>query len=56
VAEWQYFINPPRDGFAATMVEEERAVSAVHVIAGGYATGELRPFRVSLPRGRDGRE
>ena len=23
------------------------------VIAGGYATGELRPFRVSLMRGRD---
>jgi uncharacterized protein YciI len=23
------------------------------VIAGGYATGELRPFRVSLLRGRD---
>jgi len=22
-------------------------------IAGGYATGELRPFRVSLLRGRD---
>lgn len=24
------------------------------VIAGGYARGELRPFRVSLLRGRDG--
>jgi uncharacterized protein YciI len=24
------------------------------VIAGGFATGELRPFRVSLLRGRDG--
>ena len=23
------------------------------VISGGYATGELRPFRVSLMRGRD---
>ena len=23
------------------------------VIAGGFATGELRPFRVSLLRGRD---
>jgi hypothetical protein len=23
------------------------------VIAGGYASGELRPFRVSLLRGRD---
>jgi hypothetical protein len=24
------------------------------VIAGGYATGELRPFRISLVQGRDG--
>ena len=24
------------------------------VIAGGFATGDLRPFRVSLLRGRDG--
>jgi uncharacterized protein YciI len=24
------------------------------VIAGGFARGELRPFRVSLMRGRDG--
>jgi len=24
------------------------------VIAGGFAEGELRPFRVSLLRGRDG--
>jgi len=24
------------------------------VIAGGFARGELRPFRVSLLRGRDG--
>jgi uncharacterized protein YciI len=97
--EWIYFIHPPRDDFAATMTDEERAVWGVHferferllaegtiilvgptlgakntgiaifeapdeatarrimdedpVIAGGFATGELRPFRVSLLRGRD---
>ena len=99
VAEWIYFIDPPRDDFAATMTAEEEAVWAVHferfqramadgtlilvgptlghkntgiaifeapdqdaarrfmdedpVIAGGFASGELRPFRVSLLRGRD---
>ncbi len=99
MAEWIYFIHPPRDNFAQTMTDEERAVWSVHferfrrllaqgvvilvgptlgpvntgiaiieapdeaaarklmdedpVIAGGYARGELRPFRVSLLRGRD---
>jgi len=99
VAEWIYFIHPPREDFAATMTAEEEAVWGVHferfvraladgmlilvgptlgpkntgiaifeapdeaaaqrfmeedpVIAGGFATGELRPFRVSLLRGRD---
>jgi uncharacterized protein YciI len=99
MAEWLYFIHPPRDDFAATMTDEEQAVWSVHfarfeqamadgtlilvgptlgstntgiaifeapdevaarrfmeddpVIAGGYARGELRPFRVSLLRGRD---
>ena len=99
MAEWIYFIHPPRDNFAATMTDEEREVWGVHferfqrlleegvvvlvgptlgpintgvaiieapdeeaarrlmdedpVIAGGYARGELRPFRVSLLRGRD---
>lgn len=99
MAEWLYFIHPPRDDFAATMTAEEDAVWRVHlerferaladgtlilvgptlgprntgiaifeapdeaaarrfmeadpVIAGGFATGELRPFRVSLLRGRD---
>ncbi len=94
-----HFIHPPRDNFAQTMTDEERAVWSVHferfrrllaqgvvilvgptlgtvntgiaiieapdeaaarklmeedpVIAGGYARGELRPFRVSLLRGRD---
>jgi uncharacterized protein YciI len=99
MAEWVYFIHPPREDFAATMTPDEEAVWAVHferlqrllargvlvmagptlgrvntgiavieapdeatarrlmdedpVIAGGYASGELRPFRVSLLRGRD---
>ncbi len=99
MAEWIYFIHPPREDFAETMTAEEEAVWGVHlkrfvraladgililvgptlgrtntgiavfeapdedaacrfmeedpVIAGGYATGELRPFRVSLLRGRD---
>jgi uncharacterized protein YciI len=99
MAEWIYFIHPPRDDFAATMTDEEVAVWGVHferfqrlladgtlilvgptlgplntgicifeapdeatarqlmdedpVLAGGFARGELRPFRVSLLRGRD---
>jgi uncharacterized protein YciI len=99
VAEWIYFLHPPRDDFAATMTDEERAVWGEHferlqqmladgalilagptlgtvntgitvfeaadeaaargimdsdpTIAGGFATGELREFRVSLLRGRD---
>ena len=100
MSEWIYFIHPPRDDFAATMTEEEKAAWAIHferferllaegviilvgptlgtintgiaifeapdelaarmlmdedpVIAGGFARGELRSFRVSLLRGRDG--
>ena len=99
MAEWIYFIHPPRDNFAASMTDEERAVWSIHferferllaegtiilvgptlgsintgicileapdeaaarqlmdedpVLAGGFARGELRPFRVSLLRGRD---
>jgi uncharacterized protein YciI len=99
MAEWIYFIHAPRDNFAETMTDEEKAVWAVHferfermlaegtiilvgptlgpintgiavfeapdadaarkimeedpVIAGGFARGELRPFRISLLRGRD---
>jgi uncharacterized protein YciI len=99
MAEWMYFIHPPRANFAQTMTAEEEAVWGVHferlqrllaagtlvlagptlgehntgiaifeapdedaaqaimeadpVIAGGFARGELRPFRVSLLRGRD---
>ena len=100
MSEWIYFIHPPRDDFAASMTDEERAVWGIHferfermlaegsiilvgptlgsintgiaifeapdepaarrimdedpVIADGFARGELRPFRVSLMRGRDG--
>ncbi len=99
MAEWIYFIHPPRQNFAETITAEEEAVWQEHfarfqrllaervivlvgptlgsintgiavfeapdedtarrimeedpVIAGGFATGELRPFRVSLLRGRD---
>jgi uncharacterized protein YciI len=99
MAEWIYFIHPPRENFAETMTDEEVEVWGVHferfqrllaegtiilvgptlgpvntgiaileapdeatarrimdedpVIAGGFARGELRPFRVSLLRGRD---
>jgi uncharacterized protein YciI len=99
MAEWIYFLHPPRDDFAATMTEEEKQVWSIHferferllaegtiilvgptlgsintgiaifeaddeetarrlmdedpVVAGGFARGELRPFRVSLLRGRD---
>jgi uncharacterized protein YciI len=37
--------------------DEESALAIMNedpVIAGGYARGELRPFKVSLLRGRDG--
>lgn len=100
MAEWIYFIHPPRENFAATMTDEEREVWSIHferferllaegviilvgptlgevntgiaifeapdedaartlmnedpVTAGGFTRGELRPFRVSLLRGREG--
>jgi hypothetical protein len=59
MAEWICVIHPPREDFAATMTQQEQAVWARRimeedpVIAGGFARGELRPFRVSLLRGRD---
>lgn len=99
MAEWIYFLHPPRDDFAATMTDEERRVWAAHfdrlrrlyddgavvlvgptlgrtntgicvfeapdetaaravmdgdpAITAGFARGELRPFRISLLRGRD---
>ena len=43
MAEWIYFIHPPRDNFAATMTDDEKKVWA------------FRPFRISVLRGRDGR-
>lgn len=98
MAEWIYFLHPPRENFAATMTEEEKAVWSRHfahlqslladgtlvlagptlgrlntgvtvfeaddepaaravmdsdpVIISGFATGELREFRVSLLRGK----
>ena len=98
MAEWIYFLHPPRENFAATMTEAETAawgrhfqrlqqlladgvliiagptlgqlntgvavfeapdeqaaqaiVDADPAIAEGFARGELRPFRVSLLRGR----
>jgi uncharacterized protein YciI len=101
MAEWVYFIHPPRENFAATMTPEEEEVWARHfdrlkkleedgvlvlagptlgatntgiavfeaedqtaaeaimngdpTIAEGFARGELRPFVVSLIRGRSGR-
>jgi len=38
----------PDEAAARTFMEEDPA------ILGGFATGELRPYRVSLLRGRDG--
>src|SRR5437868_13535167 len=32
MAAWIYFIHPPREDFAATMSDEERAVWAEHVV------------------------
>ena len=99
MAEWIYFIHPPRDNFAETMTAAEEEVWGRHwdrikrlylegtialvgptfgrintglcvfeapdeetaqgimdadpTIAEGFATGELRPMRISLLRGRD---
>jgi len=41
--------DAPDEATATRLMEEDP------VIAGGYAQGELRPFRVSLMRGRDER-
>jgi uncharacterized protein YciI len=99
MAEWIYFIHPPRENFAATMTAQEKEVWKRHferlqvlhregvvilvgptlgqtntgiaifeaadeatatrimnedpAIAEGYSRGELRPFSVSLLRGRE---
>jgi hypothetical protein len=42
MSEWVYSLHPSR----AIMANDP-------CVAGGYARGELRPFRVSLLRGRD---
>ena len=99
MAEWIYFLHPPREDFAATMTEPEQAAFAAHgqwlgglladgvlvvagptlgpvntgvaifeapdeetarrviaddpVTKGGFASPELRPFRMGFLRGRD---
>jgi hypothetical protein len=61
MAEWIYFLHPPRENFAArvTIFEAPDEAAAQKIvdedptIAAGFARGELRPFRVSLLRGRD---
>ena len=40
---------------AADRAAAQQIMEQDPVIAGGFATGELRPFRVSLLRGRSGR-
>lgn len=50
-------LGPINTGIAIIEAEDEaaarRIMDADPVLAGGFATGELRPFRVSLLRGRD---
>jgi len=50
-------LGPVNTGIAIIEAPDEDAARALMnedpVIAGGYARGELRPFRVSLMRGRD---
>ena len=41
-------LEAPDEAAARRIMDEDP------VIAGGFATGELRPFRISLLRGRDG--
>lgn len=99
MAEWIYFLQPPRADFATTMTAEEKTAWAAHfrflqhllekdtlvlagptlgkintgvvifeardeasarrimegdpTIRGGFAAGELQPFRISLLRGRN---
>jgi uncharacterized protein YciI len=99
MAEWIYFLHPPRENFAETMTQAEIEVWQLHferlkrmrddgvlilagptlgavntgvsvfeapdeaaaqkfvdedpAVASGFARGELRPFKVSLLRGRD---
>ena len=50
-------LGPVNTGIAIFEAPDEDAARQIMaedpVIAGGYAKGELRPFRVSLLRGRD---
>ena len=50
-------LGPKNTGIAIFEAPDEAAARRIMeedpVIAGGYARGELRPFRVSLMRGRD---
>ncbi len=50
-------LGPVNTGIAIFEARDEAAARRIMdedpVIAGGYARGELRPFRVSLLRGRD---
>lgn len=50
-------LGPINTGIAVFEAEDEDAARRIMekdpVIAGGYARGELRPFAVSLLRGRD---
>jgi uncharacterized protein YciI len=50
-------LGPTNTGIAIFEAPDEDAARALMnedpVIAGGYAEGELRPFRISLLRGRD---
>jgi uncharacterized protein YciI len=43
MADWIYFLHPPRDNFAATMTDEERAAFTEHArwLAGLLADGVL---------------
>ena len=50
-------LGPKNTGIAVFEAPDEAAARRIMeedpVIAGGFATGELRPFRISLLRGRD---
>jgi uncharacterized protein YciI len=50
-------LGPQNTGIAIFEAPDEEAARRLMnedpVIAGGYARGELRPFRISLLRGRD---
>ena len=43
MAEWIYFLHPPREDFAATMTDAERAAFALHLehLTGLLADGAL---------------